>query len=571
MTALQDEVKSAIREHRNDSWERMLQELDPQDRNFWRFINRFKNRKESALPRPLHGRHGMVFTDEDKAEVLADSLESQCQTVQQNTNDDLIHQVNREVRRTLAENPQTRLRHTTPNEVQKILKELKMRKASGPDGIPNEALKLLPLKGVCHLVAIVNAALRLRLFPQQWKAADVVTIPKPGKDRLFPQNYRPISLLPTMGKVLEKIINIRLKQELEDNDVLPDTQAGFRAHHSTTQQAMKVVELIAEGFNNREATGAIFLDVSKAFDTVWHKGLLYKMLKHRISLPMTQLIQSFLRDRSFRVKLATQRSTPRKINAGVPQGSILSPTLFNIFVADIPKCPSAFTVQYADDTAIIARSRNPDQLGKKLQNAAEMIEDWYSDWRLAVNPEKSAAVFFQKRRLTKPPEITMFDRAIPWTREAKYLGVLLDDRLNWDPHINNQVAKASAMISSLYPMFCRNSKLSTDNKLLLYKSTIRPMMTYASPVWAYSGKTKKMQVLQNKVLRQAVNAPWYIRNKTLHKDLRLPTIDEFTEKAAANFAASLTAHPNPTLATVWSYDTKDYRRYKRPKIALEKE
>jgi hypothetical protein len=144
MTALQDEVKSAIREHRNDSWERMLQELDPQDRNFWRFINRFKNRKESALPRPLHGRHGMVFTDEDKAEVLADSLESQCQTVQQNTNDDLIHQVNREVRRTLAENPQTRLRHTTPNEVQKILKELKMRKASGPDGIPNEASSCFP-------------------------------------------------------------------------------------------------------------------------------------------------------------------------------------------------------------------------------------------------------------------------------------------------------------------------------------------------------------------------------------------------------------------------------------------
>jgi retron-type reverse transcriptase len=571
MTALQNDVKRAIREHRNSAWEDMLQSLDPQDRNYWRFIDRFKNRKDSTPSLPLHGRHGLVFSDEDKAEVLADSLASQCRTVQENTNDDLIRLVHREVRRTLADDPHTRLRHTNPGEVQQIIKQLKKRKAPGPDGIPNEALKSLPLKGICHLVAIINASLRLRHFPRKWKIADVVTIPKPGKDRLFPQNFRPISLLPTMGKVLEKIIDVRLKQEIQDKNVIPNTQAGFRALHSTTQQAMRVVELITQGFNHREATGAIFLDVSKAFDTVWHKGLLYKMTGHGLSLPLTQLISSFLRSRKFRIKHQTCRSTPRSIEAGVPQGSILAPTLFNIYVADMPTSPGTHLAQYADDTAIIARSRNSDQLGKKLQRAAETVERWFSDWRLAVNPDKSSAVLFQRRRLTKPDNIIMFDQDIPWTETAKYLGLLLDERLTWIPHTDQQTAKASAMISSLYPMFARNSRLSVDNKLLLYKTIIRPMMTYASPAWAYSGKTDKMQRLQNRVLRWAVNAPWYVRNRRIHEDLDTPTLTELTEKDARNFHASLTTHPNPVIAELWNYDTKDYRSHKRPKVVLDQQ
>jgi hypothetical protein len=116
-------------------------------------------------------------------------------------------------------------------------------------------------------------------------------------------------------------------------------------------------------------------------------------------------------------------------------------------------------------------------------------------------------------------------------------------------------------------MFARNSKLSVDNKLLLYK--IRPMMMYASPVWAYSGKTDRMQLLQNKVLRRAVGAPWYVRNQRLHEDLKIPSQTEFTAKAARNFYSSLAAHPNPVLAEVWNYDTRDYRRHKRPKLALD--
>jgi hypothetical protein len=199
MNALQNQAKRAIRDHRNECWKAKLLSLDPEDRNFW-------SRKDAAPPRPLHGTHGLVYTAVEKAEVFADSLERQCREVEDNTNDNLVRQVKRHLRQTINDKPITRLKFTSPKEIQTILKNLKIGKAPGPDGITNTALRLLPAKGICHIVAIVNASLRLRHLPQKWKLADVIKIPKPGKDRSFPQNFRPISLLPTLSKCSRKLL-----------------------------------------------------------------------------------------------------------------------------------------------------------------------------------------------------------------------------------------------------------------------------------------------------------------------------------------------------------------------------
>ena len=431
---------------------------------------------------------------------------------------------------------------------------------------------MLPKKGVAHIVAIANAALRLRHFPHQWKKADVVKIPKPGKNPTFPQNYRPISLLPTLGKLFERIVHARLQEEVDELGVVPETQFGFRPRHSTTHQALRVVEHVTERFNHKEATGAVFLDISKAFDSVWHRGLLHKMLEAGISLSMVQLIRSFLIGRSFRVKLRSCRSTGRRIEAGVPQGSVLSPLLWNIFVSDLPTSPRTELALYADDTAILASSRNAGIISNRLQTAADSLEDWYTDWRISVNPEKSAAVLFQKRRLQPGPNITMFGRPIPWTNQVSYLGLLLDSKLTWRQHISSVVGKTSGAITALYPMLCRNSKLSLDNKLLLYKTVIRPVFTYASQVWAYAAKTHihRLQVLQNKTLRMICDAPWFVTNQRIREDLQMPTLQEFFTKSAASLEAAIADHPNQQIQHLWSYDPSEpVGKHRRPKAAFQ--
>ncbi|GFU76390.1 RNA-directed DNA polymerase from mobile element jockey [Trichonephila clavipes] len=181
---------------------------------------------------------------------------------------------------------------------------------------------------------------KMGYFPQLWKTASVIPILKPGKDPTLPDSFRPISLLPVLSKITEKIIQKRLCLHLNDNDILIPQQHGFRAGLSTSHQFLRVVEYIKSGFQDRKSTGAVFLDIQKAFDRVWHVGLLYKLIKIKTPPHLIKLINSFLNNRSFTVKVNNSHSSDRRIIAGTPQGSSISPILFNIYVNDIPLEPA---------------------------------------------------------------------------------------------------------------------------------------------------------------------------------------------------------------------------------------
>jgi hypothetical protein len=240
-------------------------------------------------------------------------------------------------------------------------------------------LKLLPPKVVVALTAIVNASLRLCHFPSRWKSATVIFIPKPGKNFKLPPSYRAISLLSSIGKVLEKVILTRLVKATDENSTIPDEQFGFRPKHSTVDQLINVTEFIAKGFGQKQSTGAIFLDVAKAFDTDWHDGLVYKLHAAGVPLAMVRLLNSLNR-RVFHAKIGQVLSTQREIQAGVPQGSVLSPTLYAIFTADIPKPDNTKIALYADDTAILVRSWSPRIISRDLQCAVERLESWFRIW-----------------------------------------------------------------------------------------------------------------------------------------------------------------------------------------------
>ncbi|GJQ69537.1 hypothetical protein Trydic_g14098 [Trypoxylus dichotomus] len=299
-------TKIALDEFRNDCWGDFMVRASETPSEFWRAVKALKGQRVPVSP--IHGARGVTFTTEDKAEAFAETLERQCSPVYENVDVDRIGRIHRQVRDLLTaeENDEEPLRPTSPEEVKAIVKSFRPTKATGPDGITYRALKHAAKKFVMHMTNICNAMLRLRHFPSQWKLAGASMIPKPGQSHNWPQNYRPISLLPVMSKIADRIILTRLREETDDLDVIPGCQFGFRREHSTTHQVLRLVEHIKEGH------------VAKAFDKVGHRDLLLKMHRAIISRAMVKLIHSFLRKRAFQAKLEGWRSTTRTATAGLP-------------------------------------------------------------------------------------------------------------------------------------------------------------------------------------------------------------------------------------------------------------
>lgn len=538
MNRLQTCLKRQVQAYRNEMWNDLLGEISPSHQAYWKLVRALKTDTVVEMPpltRPDHPTP--AFDDIDKAECLASSLEAQCSPSAEPVDPAHLALVNDEVeRRALGAPEGPPLRPVTLDEVKSLVRKLKPKKAPGADGISNRLIKSFPENLLIILVAIFNTCLSKCQFPAAWKQADVIGIHKPGKPRPDPTSYRPISLLNSLGKLYERVILSRLRDVIDDRDLLMDEQFGFRAGHSCVQQVHRLSEHVLfwmTGWGKSIPTGAVFLDVAKAFDKVWHNGLLYKLYSIGVPDRLVRILRDYLVDRSFRYRVEGTHSAPHPIRAGVPQGSVLSPTLFSLYINDIPKIPGVHYALFADDTAIYTSSPRLTRITQLLQSAINALGHWCRNWRIEVNPEKSAAVFFSRSTrysalLRNADHITLYDKRIPWRDDAKYLGVTLDKRLNFFKHIKTVRDRAAFFTGRLHCLLNSRSKLSLHNKLSLYKTCIRPVFSYASAVFAHASpyRLKPLQVLQNRILRRAVGAPWYVRNTNLHTDLRIPSVAE---------------------------------------------
>lgn len=529
-------IKNKIRQCLNEKWGKTLEEIKPAERTLWRISKSFR-KTNSQIP-TLKKNDVTYMTDKEKANVISETLH----TIQRNDERSTIEE---QVITTVNENLQKAfdrktVKLTNPTEIRDIIKKLPNHKAPGIDLIDNKILKNLPRKAIVQLMYVINAVLLTGYYPNKWKTAVVTPIPKPGKDLSDPINYRPISLLSSLSKICEKIILARIVEFNNKNKILIDEQFGFRSGHSTSLQIARIAHAITTKFNTDSVTSMTLLDIEKAFDTVWIDGIIYKLIRSNFPLYLIQLISSYLRLRSFKVRINNSLSDTRTTEAGVPQGSVLGPVIFLFFINDMPKFAKTTLAIYADDTSILAHSFNAQVATKQAQIHLELILEFTRKWKIKINQGKTEHIIFARKftnlKIFEPLKVNE-TRIKPAEKYVKYLGVLLDKRLSFAPHIKNLVLKGHKAIRLLYPLLNRNSKLSTKNKKLLYTAVIRPTITYAAPVWCSASKTSlgKIQRIQNKCLRLVLNADRYTRVTDLHNQAEIETIADFTHRISKAF------------------------------------
>lgn len=243
--------------------------------------------------------------------------------------------------------------------------------------------------------------------------------------------------------------------------------------------------------------------------------------------------------------------------ASCPQWSLLGPILFSCYINDIPQTPNTKLCLFTDDTAILVRTVLPPTIGKYLQHHISLIEQWLINWKIKINVDKTAAVFFRKGRIIKnttPPNIKMYGKTIKWSKSAKYLGLYLDRSLNWNLHLSHIQKKSNILKKCLIRLIGKFSPLSTYNKTLIYKMIIRPAITYGCQIWggAPDNKIKRIEIVQNEILRMILQAPWFYRNDGIRKKLNVPHLPDFISKIAKKFFDVTEAHPNEV--HVWRRD-----------------
>ena len=335
-------------------------------------------------------------------------------------------------------------------------------------------LRNLSRNALKHLTQLFNHLLRLGHFPTIWKSAKVIPIPKPDKPHTDRNSYRPISLLSTLGKLFERIIAARLTSFVQQHQLIPHFQFGFHMKHTTVAQLARIIDYITNGFNLHKHTGMLLLDIEKAYDTVWITGLLYKLITLKVPMYLLWILTAFLTEPNFTVHVNDESSSIKTTPAGLPQGAVLSTSLFSLYISDISHPPNSHLALYADGTAILTQSWRTDTIVNRLTQASTTLLRYFTKWKLRINVRKTEAILFTKRRPPVPTPVHFQLTAISWSIQVRYLGVILDSKLLFTRHIITVTHRASSALLRLFPLVARYSTLSFSNKLTLYKLISAP-------------------------------------------------------------------------------------------------
>ena len=373
----------------------------------------------------------------------------------------------------------------TTEEIRNYISDMVSSKATGPNSIPTNLLKHFIDELTEPLVNIINKSLKEGTFPDILKLASVCPIYKKS-DRTKCANYRPISLLSNLSKIFEKTMYNRIELFLSEFEIIYKLQFGFRKKYSTEHALLSIVEEIRKNLNNGEFSCGAFIDLEKAFDTVNHQILLSKLEHYGIRDTSLTWIASYLSNRKQKVKLNGVNSKSERVSCGVPQGSILGPLLFIIYVNDMHSAvKTSIMHHFADDTNLLFSSKNQNKITKIINSDLKLLFEWLCVNRLSINVSKTEFIVFRppKKTLNKRIVLELNQTKIYESNKIKYLGLILDSRLKWNYHINELTKKLNRAVGIIYKI---RPDCSQKVLLSLYYSLFHSHLTYGLSVWGKS-------------------------------------------------------------------------------------
>ena len=465
--------------------------------------------KISNIP-PLKSHNNVIFDATEKANLLNDFFTAQ--TVINDQNTDVPEVTDRNVISELS------IIVLAADEVKSVLKSLPVGKASGPDGISNRVLKELADQIAMPLSLLFNQSIVNGKIPADWKEAYVSPVPKSG-DLSLSSNYRPISLLSNLDKVFERLIFKHIYNHLRDNNILTVYQSGFTPGDSTINQLTYMYDTFCSALDSGKEFRAVFCDISKAFDRVWHKGLIRKLKAAGITGTLLKWFKSYLDGRKQPVVIPGAKSDWSFIKAGVPQGSILGPLLFLIFINDIVTDIGANIRLFADDTSLYIIVEHPDTAALCLNNDLQTITVWAHKWLVTFNPLKTESLTIS-RKLNKPfhPPLYMSGTQINEVNSHKHLGIYLSNDCTWHNHIEYIKEKAWKRLNTM-----RRLKLVLDRKSLeiVYISFIRPTLEYGDTLWDNCTLYEKRELdkIQNEAARIVTGTTALVSLQSLYDEV----------------------------------------------------
>ena len=427
------------------------------------------------------------------------------------------------------------------NNILDVIKTLKYNKSPGEDRISNKIIHLLSNALSTILPFLFNASLTLSFIPENWISGKIKILHKTNKTKSDINNYRPITLTSTIGKIFEKILNNYIYSWVENNKVINKEQNGFRRNKSTHNNINDLIEDIQKSLHKNQKSKQIpclMIDLQKAFDKVWHNGLLYKLTKLGLDQNVIFWLNTFFNAKKIHINIGTHNSTKFKPGSGVPQGSCLSSTLFIIYQSDIPTSLFNEIRQFADDIVMWSKN-NHRQMTKKIQEHINDLQEWCNKWKIQTNPKKTELIYFTRstrKSQRKTNNIKINNQNIKVTNKTTFLGINFDHNMNFNEHFTKKINICYSQIQRLENITKKFTNLSTSIKKSLYFSLVRSHLDYSYLPYFYTNKKikKKLQTIQNR----ALNKLFYNhteRNKKLQRKLKIPTIKERMTSLKNNF------------------------------------
>ncbi len=427
----------------------------------------------------------------------------------------------------------------TPLSIMKSLQKTK-NTSPGDDGVFYSHIKHLPNVALEYLARLYQTAWECCYFPDIWKAGITILLPKSGKERSDPKNYRPITLLSALGKTFERFVNNELTKSIEAKNIIPESQAGFRANRSTHDQLFKIGEGISDGFCDSKITLTAMYDVEKSYDKIWHNGLMLKM-KGILGETTIAFLRNYLSGRKIHLRINQKLSEPVTLRAGTAQGSILSPLIHNLWCHDVPQPSEQCTKisQFADDLAIWTTHKSTKKAERKLQHYNDRIARWCNVWRIKLSVHKTQCTLFHQKRIKHRPVLIVNGAKIVAKKNCEFLGVVMDAKLT----MKCQLKKIEKEIRTRTKIFAKitgsHTKPRADTKtcLKILKAMIVPITTYAPSILclAEPSKLEKIDVVLRKATRLAIHCPSMTRNDYLESETGITNLETKVHRLARKY------------------------------------